>query len=173
MKIMIIGYSGSGKSTLSEFLGKQYRVPVLYLDTLHFLQNWGERNEDEEHAMLADFLDRNDGWVIDGNYSKNNYERRLDEADLIILMLFNRFSCLWRALKRSREFRNKVRPSIAEGCTEKMDFEFAMWILRGGRTKRQRERYAGIAERYADKCVTIHNQRELDRYYAAFSNNLT
>ena len=173
MKIMIIGYSGSGKSTLAEFLSREYRVPALYLDALHFLPNWVEREESEENALLADFLDKNDGWVIDGNYSKNNYSRRLEEADLIILMLFDRFSCLWRAIKRSREYRNRVRPSIAEGCTEKMDLEFAMWILHGGRKKRQRERYAGIAEKYADKCVTIRNQRELDRYYATFSNNLT
>lgn len=173
MKIMIIGYSGSGKSTLAELLSETYNEPLLYLDTLHFLPNWVERNEDDEQKLLSDFLNTNSGWVIDGNYSKNNYERRLEEADIIILMLFNRFSCLLRALKRNREFKNKVRPSISNGCIEKMDFEFAMWILRDGRKKRQRDRYALIQNKYAKKCITIRNQRELDRYIKANVNNLT
>lgn len=34
-------------------------------------------------------MDRNASWVIDGNYRKLEYERRLQEADRIIFMDFN------------------------------------------------------------------------------------
>ena len=40
MKIAIIGYSGSGKSTLASLFAKKYDLPLLYLDTAHFLPDW-------------------------------------------------------------------------------------------------------------------------------------
>jgi adenylate kinase family enzyme len=43
MKIAIIGHSGSGKSTLAAFLGEKYALPVLHVDTIHFLPGWVER----------------------------------------------------------------------------------------------------------------------------------
>lgn len=44
MKIAIIGYSGSGKSTLATHLGRMYKCPVSYLDTIQFEANWRERD---------------------------------------------------------------------------------------------------------------------------------
>ena len=43
MKIAILGTSGSGKSTLAKRLGERYGLPVLYMDTVHFLPGWVER----------------------------------------------------------------------------------------------------------------------------------
>ena len=37
MKIAILGTSGSGKSTLAKRLGERYGLPVLHMDTVHFL----------------------------------------------------------------------------------------------------------------------------------------
>jgi adenylate kinase family enzyme len=47
VKISILGYSGSGKSTLARQLAKYYKIPVLFIDTVNFLPNWGERDRDE------------------------------------------------------------------------------------------------------------------------------
>ena len=52
------------------------------------------------------------------------YERRMEEADIIILLLFNRFSCLYRAYCRYIRYKNTTRPDMAEGCKEKFDLEF-------------------------------------------------
>lgn len=52
-------------------------------------------------------MDRNASWVIDGNYRKLEYERRLQEADRIIFMDFNRFSCLFRAYRRYLDHEGK------------------------------------------------------------------
>ena len=49
------------------------------------------------------------------------YERRMEEADIIILLLFNRFSCLYRAYCRYIRYKNTTRPDMAEGCKEKFD----------------------------------------------------
>ena len=43
MKIAILGTSGSGKSTLAKRLGERYGLPVLHMDTVHFLPGWVER----------------------------------------------------------------------------------------------------------------------------------
>ena len=86
MKIAILGTSGSGKSTLAKCLGERYGLPVLHMDTVHFLPGWVERPFAEEEAIVRQFLDENaGGWVIDGNYSKTCYARRLEEADFKIL----------------------------------------------------------------------------------------
>ncbi len=115
-------------------------------------------------------MNTHDAWVMDGNYSKLFYERRLDEADVIILLLFNRFSCLHRAAKRYRKYRNTSRPDMAAGCNEKLDWEFIRWILHDGRTKESRARYRSVAEQYPQKVVIIRNQKELDGYLKQFAS---
>ena len=162
MKIAIIGYSGSGKSTLARKLAEQYRLPVLHFDRVQFLPNWEIRSQDEKERMTKDFLDDNDSWVIDGNYSKLSYERRMEEADVIILLLFNKLSCLYRVARRYLKYKNATRPDMAAGCNEKLDWEFIKWILRDGRTEESRQRYQGVLERYPHKTILIKNQRQLD-----------
>ena len=70
MRIAIIGYSGSGKSTLCRFLGEKYGIPMLHFDTVHFLPNWEVRAAAEKEKIVREFLDKNENWCIDGNYSK-------------------------------------------------------------------------------------------------------
>ena len=166
-KIAVIGYSGAGKSTLASALGRQCGVDVLHIDCIQFLPGWQVRPKQEKQAMMTDFLDTHaaSGWVIDGNYSKLSYEQRMEEADEIIFLDFNRFSCLWRAYKRNRTFKGKVRDSIAPGCPEKMDAAFVRWILWEGRTREVRKRFRDTMKTYADKAVVIRNQRKLDAFY--------
>lgn len=161
---MIIGYSGSGKSTLASLFSKKYDLPLLYLDTTHFLPGWVIRPSEERAKIVEDFLNTNESWVIDGNYSKVFYERRLEEADEIIFMNFNRINCFFRAWKRYRTHRGKRRESCAEGCNEKFDREFMKWILYKGRTKAAKARYQKVITEYADKLTVIKNQRELSRF---------
>ena len=100
MKIAILGLSGSGKSTLAKQLGSFYHAPVLHLDAVHFLPGWVERVPGEEEQLVTSFLDTHSSWVMDGNYTKTCYARRLEEADQIIVLAFNRFLCLWRVIRR-------------------------------------------------------------------------
>ena len=125
MKIAILGHSGSGKSTLARKLGDHYKLPVLHFDAVQFLPGWEIRRQEDKEAMTKAFLDANDQWVIDGNYSKLSFQRRMEEADVIIMLLFNRFSCLSRAFHRYRTYRNATRPDMAEILEEeaKLDVE--------------------------------------------------
>lgn len=165
MKIAIIGYSASGKSTLAQTMGRLYGLPVLHLDRVQFLPGWQIRNKAEQQALTADFLDAHPGgWVIDGNYSGNCYERRLQEADRIIFMNFNRWTCLARAIRRAFRYRRQTRPDMGEGCTEKLDAEFVWWILYKGRRPKTRARYRWVARTWPEKVTALHNQRELDAF---------
>lgn len=165
MKIALIGHSGSGKSTLAKKLSEKYRVPVLYLDTVHWLPGWQEREREDEYAIVKAFLDENpEGWVIDGNYTKLLRERRLEEADKIIYMSFNRVSCLWRAAKRRKKYAGRSRDSMTEGCNERLHGEFIKWILFDSRTKERMEKFNSVLSEYPEKTVVIKSQRALVRF---------
>ena len=164
MKIAVVGYSGSGKSTLSRKLAQKYGVDVLHLDTVHWLPGWQMRTREQKDAIVGEFLDTHDGWVIDGTYSKQHFERRMREADKIIFMNFNRLACLCRVVKRYMTYRGKTREDMGEGCPEKLDFDFAMWVLFKGRTRQVKERYKQMIKKYDDKVVILKNQSQIDSF---------
>lgn len=164
MKIAVIGYSGAGKSTTADILGQKLNRPVLHLDRVNFLPGWQERNRRESRRIAEDFMLQNSRWVIDGNYSFMAQQARLETADLIVFLKFNRFVCLWRAVKRYLAYKGKTRPSKAENCPEKLDMEFVRWILWGGRDKKHADSYKNIINRYKDKIIIIKNQRQLDDF---------
>ncbi|MFR3566921.1 MAG: DNA topology modulation protein [Paraclostridium sordellii] len=170
MKIAIIGYSGSGKSTLAKQLSTYYKIPVLFLDKVKFLPNWVDRSLDESRLMVQDFM-KNDSWVIDGNYRDFLQRQRLEEATKIIFLDFPRYYCLYRAFKRYCKYKNKTREDMANGCFEKMDFEFVNWILREGRTKEIKSHYDEIKKEFADKMVILRNQKEIDLFVLNIVNS--
>lgn len=163
MKIVILGYSGSGKSTLARKIGEIYNCEVLHLDTIQFIDNWHERDREEARRLVASFLEK-DAWVIDGNYQQFYQERRLDEADRIIFLNFNRFACFLRAYSRYKRYKGKSREDMAQGCNEKFDGEFMRWILWEGRTKATRQHYRDIRCRYGEKVTVLCSQREIDEF---------
>ena len=163
MKIAIIGYSGSGKSTLARKLSEHYNIPVLHFDTVQFRPNWEIRPQASKEIMIKTFMDLHKDWVIDGNYSKLSFERRMKEADVIIQLRFNRISSLYRVTRRYLTYKEGTRPDMAKGCKEKLDWEFITWVLWKGRTKTARQRYRNVREQYPDKTIVIRNQRQLDK----------
>lgn len=98
MKIAIIGFSGSGKSTLANFLADNYQLPILHLDSVHWLPNWQERTLEDEIYIVNNFLDNNKKWVIEGNYQKVCFDKRIEQADKIIIMTLPAWQCYVRVL---------------------------------------------------------------------------
>lgn len=170
MKISILGYSGAGKSTLARQFGEYFGFPVLHLDMVQYLPNWDERERSEKERIIADFLDENASWVIDGTYSGLHFKRRLEESDLIVMLLFNRFVCFKRVVSRYRKFKGNSRPNMADGCAEKLDVKFAGWVLFDGRTRKRRAKFRRAASEFPEKTVIIKNQRQLDKFMNDLKN---
>ena len=168
MKIAVIGYSGAGKSTLARALGERYGIPVLHFDRVQFTPNWQERDRGEAHRMVHEFMERPQ-WVMDGTYSKFEYERRLEEADEIVFLDFPRLVCFFRAWKRYFQFQGGTRADMADGCIEKMDPEFIWWLLWKGRTRKRKEKFQQVIRQYPKKIVVLKSQKEINRYLEGLS----
>ena len=172
MKIAIVGYSGSGKSTLARFLSERLGIDALHLDKVNWLPNWVERPKDETRAIVGKFLDERGSWIIDGSYGGVHYQRRMEEADKIIFLNFNRFTCLFRAFKRRKEYKGKNRFSMTEGCPERISWQFFWWLVWTGRTKKRKNKFKLLEENYKSKITVLKNQRQLDRFMREIEEGL-
>lgn len=163
MKIAIMGFSGSGKSTLAKYLSEFYSIPLLYLDCVNFKENWELRNRDECREIVAEFM-KNESWVIDGNYSEFYQQERISQADIIIILQYNRFVCIHGAFKRNIDYKGKVRESISSGCMERMDPEFFLWIIYKQYSKARKQKFRSIKNKYPDKTIILKSRKQLSDY---------
>ena len=133
---MIIGFSGCGKSTLARRMGDMLGIEPTHMDALHWLPGWVESSDEHKIELLRPVLQK-DSWIIEGAYRRILWKERLDNADTVIFLDYNRFLCLWRVLKRRIMYSGKTRPDMGEGCPEKIDLEFLKWVVWDGRKKRK------------------------------------
>ena len=166
MKIQIIGYSGSGKSTLATRLGEIAGIDVLHMDSTHFFGDWQERTDEEQTAIVRQFIDTHEDWVLDGNWRRIAPER-YKMTDITILLMLNRWTCFWAAYKRYRKYRKVARPDL--GCPEKFDKSFRRWILRDGRTKERQATLYEALEATAGEKVVLKTRRQVEKYVREFS----
>ena len=162
MKIQIIGFSGAGKSTLGKQLGQLYNLPILHMDSLNFLSNWVERDRLEFNQIVNQFLSENESWVIDGNYFRIS-PKRYEQADLVIYLKYNRLTCLRGVIKRYKKYKKSSRPDMAEGCKERLNFSFLMWVLFTGRTKKRKKHMLDVVKNSKSSLV-YKNIKELNKY---------
>ena len=161
MKIQIIGYSGSGKSTLAKKLSEFYNIPRLYLDTLKYYGNWEERSREDIRKDLQFFLDNNDSWIIDGNYS-SVCPSRFEESDITIYLNYNRFFCYRMCKKRYKMYKDVPRESC--NCKEKLDKQFKRWILWEGRTNKVKKKHLDNLNKTKGQKLIFKNRRELNKW---------
>ena len=125
-RIVIIGCPGSGKSTLARELGEKLGLTVVHLDRLWWTKGWKNVTREEFDTRLDNAL-KLDSWIIDGNYSRT-MDARLEKCDTIIWLDFSRWMCLLGLFQRVVWNRGKTRPDMAEGCPERVDWEFIKYV---------------------------------------------
>lgn len=133
-KIVIIGSGGAGKSTFARQLGKKLSINVFHLDSLLWKPNW-EVVPKMDQIKIQNELVKKEEWIIDGNYG-GTMDLRINAADTIIFLDMPRLVCIYRALKRFIQYKNKTRPDMREGCEEKFDLQFLKWIWFYPKTKK-------------------------------------
>ncbi len=126
-RILVIGCSGSGKSTLARALAARLGLRHVSMDReVFWMSGWKERPREEALARLAAILEE-ENWVIDGT-SPGTLHMRLPRTDLVIWLRPPRWTSLRGVFGRWLEYRGRTRPDMADGCPEKIDFEFLSYI---------------------------------------------
>lgn len=162
-RVVVIGSGGSGKSTFSRELGRVTGIPVIHLDREYWRPGWEETPKDEWKARVADMLE-GERWIMDGNFGGTR-EMRMQAADTIIFLDLPRRVCLYRILKRTLKYYGRSRPDMAEGCLERLDLEFVMWVW--NYKHRSRKRLLAELEGLEEKSVIIlRNQRQVSDFLA-------
>ncbi len=148
--VMIIGSPGSGKSTLAAELGRRLGLRVVHIDQLYWLPG-SRMRPPEEMPALVEAAVAQEGWVFEGNNSRT-LPIRAAKADTLIWLDLPRLLCTARVLRRIAGTYGRVRPDMAPGCPERLDWTFVRWswnFPKHSRPAQQRffER-AGIARKH-------------------------
>ena len=53
---------------------------------------------------------------------------------------------------------------MADGCIEKMDWEFIWWLLWKGRKRKKRLKFQKVIRQYPEKTVILRSQKDIDQY---------
>lgn len=156
MKIAVLGYAGSGKTYLCDYISEKKNIPVLHLDEVKWDKEWKPIDDSLVLPQVSHFMANND-WIIDGYYDYLYYNERLENADLIVLLLLPRTTCFHRAVKRTKSRRQ-------DGYKNDLNLWFVKFTLFGCRNKERRQAYAEIAEKYKDKTVVLKTKRMVDEF---------
>jgi adenylate kinase family enzyme len=127
-RVLIIGPCGAGKSTLASELGAKLNLPVFHMDQLNWKPGWVEGGKDEIRRQLESIVAK-DRWLIDGNYG-GTLSERLERADTVVYLDFPISLCVTRVLRRIWAYRGRTRPDMTEGCPERFDLGFLIYLLR-------------------------------------------
>ena len=167
-KILVIGSGGSGKSTFATRLGALLNLEVSHLDKCFWRPGWSKPALEEWLQTVTELTDR-ESWILDGNYS-GTLDLRVQKCDTVVFLDLSRWLCLWRIMTRVLRYRKAERPDMAEGCPEKLDLEFVLWVWNYPRRtkpkviKLLRERCEG------KEIVWLRSRGEVEKFLAQFEH---
>ncbi len=125
-KLLVVGCGGAGKSTFSLEVGKLFCLPVVHLDKIWWLPGWENRTREEFDLLLKEEL-KKPAWVMDGNYNRT-FAMRLQFCDCCVFLDVPKEECMKSVYARFEQYRGKTRPDMTDGCEERIDEDFRLWI---------------------------------------------
>lgn len=116
-KISIIGNPCSGKTTLSRKLAAHYKLPLIHVDSIQFLEGMKLRNPNETRQILLQKSLQGE-WIIDGLGPLKIIEDRFQKSDLVIVIRIPLWRNLWWMIKRQIKSVFKARSELPENSEE-------------------------------------------------------
>ena len=165
-RILVMGSSGSGKSTFARRLSDATGIPFVSLDALFWNPGWQPSESNVFEARVTEAANRA-RWIMDGNYTERpSGQLRRQLADTIIWFDLPRRTCMTGILIRIARSYGQVRPEMAEGCPEKIDFEFFhyVWTYRARQRPKLLKYFEGLRPDQTFVCFT--ERAQADRYLA-------
>lgn len=166
-KICVIGPVASGKSTLAACLADKIHVKPIHLDQLAFLpnSNWKRRDSDSFLALHNEAI-KQDGWVIDGNYSISLSQRLLTATSVVWLDL-PLILCLKRYILRSLPIHKRY------GKLDGASNEFSFWLAKHLITEcpKNRNKYEQLLSKTNIPIVHIRSAHALKHYFSYWQLN--
>lgn len=138
---MIIGGAGSGKSTLARQIGMALNLPVFHMDRdVFWLPGWVERTKDDQLRQVERIVAL-ESWVFEGNNS-STFHLREARADMLIWLDVSLWTRVVRVVRRNIVQRGKIRPDMADGCTERLRMlpGFLWFIVSTARSSKTKQR---------------------------------
>jgi adenylate kinase family enzyme len=127
-RVLVMGCSGVGKTTFGRALAEKLAVPFVSLDRLFWQPGWREPKMEDFTARVV-LEAAKPAWVIDGNYLRYGAgELRRARADTIVWLDLPRWRCLAGVLRRTATTYGVVRPEMAPGCPERLDWAFLRYV---------------------------------------------
>jgi adenylate kinase family enzyme len=164
-RVLVMGSSGSGKSTFARQLANRTGLPFVSLDALYWQPGW-QPSEPEPFGLRVKEAACAPRWVMDGNYTKFG-ELRRERADTVIWFDLPRYVCMSGIMTRIIGSYGRVRPEMAPGCPERIDFEFLRYVW----TYRQQQRPKLLeffgALRADQDLICFNSRKQADSYLAA------
>jgi adenylate kinase family enzyme len=159
-RVLVLGCPGAGKSTLSKELAADTGLPLVHLDQIFWRPGWVEPAKEEWRLQIAAALAKPE-WILDGNFGSTLLQR-LEAADTAILLDLPRMVCLLRVLKRISVSLGRQRPDMAEGCPERFDLKFLLYVWNFG--KNHRSKLLEQFEAFAGEKILLRSPAEVRQF---------
>jgi adenylate kinase family enzyme len=161
-RIAIIGCGGAGKTTLARQLGERLGIEVVHLDVLFWQPGWTETPAPEWEERMRGLVS-GESWVLDGNYG-GTMAIRLPAADTVIFLDLPRRVCLWGIVWRRFRYAGRSRIDRADGCEEKLDWEFIKYVWRWPHEGRRRVLARLAAHGGHPRLIQLRSRAEMRRF---------
>ncbi len=172
-RIAIIGSTGSGKSTLAKRLGAALELPVVELDSLHWLPGWIERDTATFRA-LVDQATSGERWITEGGYSEVR-DLVWGRADTIVWLNLPFWTNFWQLFRRTVR-RSQTGDPVCNGNIETWRQSFfsndsvLLWLFKS--YWRNLDRFPKALEEYGKgrQVVILKSRDAMDSFFASVSS---
>jgi adenylate kinase family enzyme len=161
-RVLVMGSSGSGKSTFARRLSDITGLPFVSLDALYWKPGW-VASDNAEFGQRIEEVVRQSRWIMDGNFTRHGAgEARRVSSDTVIWFDLPRRTCVLGIMKRIARSYGRVRPEMAEGCPERLDFEFFRYVWTYRRLQRPKllAYFQGLRADQSLVCFTARTQAD-------------